>query len=373
MEIFMDKSLKHILIGTGFGVTLFFLLMNLSKVGAFVIAVFKLLQPIFIGAIMAFVLNVPMQQIQRLLQKLYKKYKKKDTDAKTASFALTLVLLFAIIILTCMTIVPQIAASLISIGKQLQETIPVWLSQLTQYPEAAALLEYIEETLISEDLYTLIGSNVSAMLGSIASGIGSFADILINLLMAFVIMSYLLLDKDNVKRQFRKLFEAYLPPKVSKYLMHAGTLLCEIYASFLSGQCLEAVILGVLMWLAFVLCGLPYAGLVAVLTGLLSFIPYVGSFVSCAVGAFIIFMISPVKAIISIIVFQVVQFVENQFIYPRVVGGAVGLSALWTLIAVLIGGKLFGIIGMIFFIPLTATAYTLLSQAVNKRLENRKI
>ncbi len=346
--------------------------MNLSKVGAFVIAVFKLLQPIFIGAIMAFVLNVPMQQIQRLLQKLYKKYKKKDTDAKTASFALTLVLLFAIMILTCMTIVPQIAASLISIGKQLQETLPVWLSQLTQYPEAAALLEYIEETLISEDLYTLIGSNVSAMLGSIASGIGSFADILINLLMAFVIMSYLLLDKDNVKRQFRKLFEAYLPPKVSKYLMHAGTLLCEIYASFLSGQCLEAVILGVLMWLAFVLCGLPYAGLVAVLTGLLSFIPYVGSFVSCAVGAFIIFMISPVKAIISIIVFQVVQFVENQFIYPRVVGGAVGLSALWTLIAVLIGGKLFGIIGMIFFIPLTATAYTLLSQAVNKCLEDRK-
>lgn len=100
--------------------------------------------------------------------------------------------------------------------------------------------------------------------------------------------------------------------------------------------------------------------------------PYVGSFVSCAVGAFIIFMINPVKAVVSIIVFQVVQFIKNQFIYPRVIGGAVGLSALWTLIAVLIGGKLFGIIGMIFFIPLAATAYTLLGQAANKRLEIRK-
>lgn len=372
MILSMDKSLKNILISTGFGVTLFFLLMNLSKVGAFLTAFFDLLQPIFIGAVMAFVLNVPMQQIQRILQKLYKKYRKKDTDAKAASFVITLVLLFAVIALTCMTIVPQIAASLISIGTLLQEKIPVWLSQLAQYPEAAALLEYINEISISEDLYSVIGSNVSAMLGSIASGIGSFAGILINLLMAFVIMSYLLLDKDNVKRQFRKLFEAYLSPKVSEYLIHAGTLLCKIYAGFLSGQCLEAVILGGLMWLAFVLCGLPYAGLVAVLTGLLSFIPYVGSFVSCAVGAFIIFMVSPVKAIISIIVFQVVQFIENQFIYPKVVGGAVGLSALWTLIAVLIGGKLFGIIGMIFFIPLAATAYTLLSQAANKRLENRK-
>jgi len=84
----------------------------------------------------------------------------------------------------------------------------VWLSQLTQYPETTALLEYIEELLVSEDLYAIIGSNVSSMLGSIASSIGSFADILINLLMAFVIMSYLLLDKDNVKRKFQKLFEA---------------------------------------------------------------------------------------------------------------------------------------------------------------------
>ncbi len=366
----MDKSLKNILIGTGFGVTLFFLLMNLSKVGLFLIAIVRLLQPIFIGAIMAFVLNVPMQHLQRLLQKLYKKYRKKDTDAKAVSFALTLILLLAVIVITCMTIIPQVASSLMSIGKLIQEHIPIWISQLKQFPEATALLEYLEETMMSEDLYSAIGSNVSSMLGSIVSGIGSFADVLINLLMAFVIMSYLLLDKDNVKRQFRKLFEAYLPPNVSEYLLHAGKLLCEIYASFLSGQFLEAVILGGLMWLAFTLFGLPYAGLVAVLTGLLSFIPYVGSFVSCAVGAFIIFMISPVKALISIIVFQVVQFIENQFIYPRVVGGAVGLSALWTLIAVLIGGKLFGIIGMIFFIPLAATAYTLLGQAANKRLGN---
>lgn len=148
--------------------------------------------------------------------------------------------------------------------------------------------------------------------------------------------------------------------------------MCDIYADFLSRQCLEAVILGAMMGITFTICRLPYGGLVAVLTALLSFIPYVGSFLSCAVGAVIILTVSPMKALLSIAVYQIVQFIENQFVYPRVVGSAVGLPPLLTLLAVFVGGGLFGILGMIFFIPLTATAYTLLKESVNERLERKK-
>ena len=126
------------------------------------------------------------------------------------------------------------------------------------------------------------------------------------------------------------------------------------------------------MFTTFSIFRLPYAGLVAVLTAVSSFIPYVGSFLSCAVGAVLILMIDPMKALISVIVYTITQFCENQFIYPHVVGRAVGLPALWTLVAVLVGGKIGGILGMIFCIPLTSVFYTQVSIGVSKRLEKKK-
>jgi predicted PurR-regulated permease PerM len=147
-----------------------------------------------------------------------------------------------------------------------------------------------------------------------------------------------------------------------------GGVLWNSYQSYLGGQCVEAVILGCLMLAGFMVFRLPYAGLIAVLTALLSFIPYFGSFFTCALGAILIFLISPTQALISIVVYQVVQFCENQLIYPHVVGGAVGLPAMWTFLAVILGGKFFGIWGMILFIPLAAAIYTLVGQRVKGRM-----
>ena len=143
--------------------------------------------------------------------------------------------------------------------------------------------------------------------------------------------------------------------------------------SFFSGQCIEAVILGLLIFIAFTVFRLPYANLIAVLTAILSFIPYIGAFASCFIGALLIVMVDPWKGLLSIVVYQVVQFIENQFIYPRVVGGSVGLAPLWTLSAALIGGNLFGAIGMIFAIPVTAVLYVLLKDDANRRLQRKKI
>ena len=155
--------------------------------------------------------------------------------------------------------------------------------------------------------------------------------------------------------------------------MDVARLVENTYSKFLSGQCIEAIILGSLMFIAFSIFRLPYAGLIAILTTVCAFIPYVGAFVSCGVGVLLTLLNDPIQAILCFIVYEVVQFIENQFIYPRVVGTSVGLSPLWTFIAVLIGGKLFGIVGILFFIPLTSVIYSLVRDVTNIKLRKRDV
>ena len=143
------------------------------------------------------------------------------------------------------------------------------------------------------------------------------------------------------------------------------------YTKFLSGQCVEAIILGLLMFCAFSLLRLPYAGIVSMLASVCAFIPYFGAFLSCGIGVFLTAISSPPQAIVCLFVYISVQFVENQFIYPRVVGTSVGLSPLWTLLAAMAGGKLMGLIGIIFFIPLTAVIYTLVRENTTQKLEKK--
>ena len=184
---------------------------------------------------------------------------------------------------------------------------------------------------------------------------------------------------------------AHLSKNHADKICYISSLVNETYSKFFSGQCIEAVILGLLIFIAFTVFRLPYANLIAVLTAILSFIPYIGAFASCFIGALLIVMVDPWKGLLSIVVYQVVllvdpvlavrclivylavQFIENQFIYPRVVGGSVGLAPLWTLSAALIGGNLFGAIGMIFAIPVTAVLYVLLKDDANRRLQRKKL
>ena len=166
---------------------------------------------------------------------------------------------------------------------------------------------------------------------------------------------------------------SFLKTETTEKLCEVGALSVETYSKFLSGQTIEAVILGVLIFIFFSIFRLPYAALIAFLTSFFAFVPYVGAFASCAIGAFLILLDSPEKVITCVIVYLVVQFVENQFIYPHVVGSSVGLSPLWTLVAAIIGGNPFGIVGIIFFIPFTAVVYTVFKRYANNKLDEKSI
>lgn len=365
----MDRSLKNILIGTAFGVTLLVGLLRLESLLAAAGQIMAIFRPVFVGGALAFVLNVPMRGIEGLLQAAFARtrFARRPGALRPLALALTLVLVGAVFALLGWTLIPQLVSSVNTIRTLVSQLFPIWMAWLQEWQIDTDALEAFYSQLSGQGILSSLTSRLGSTLSTVFTAVSSTAGAVATAVMALVFMLYLLLDKERLARQASQLLTAFLPARISGPVFHAASLLNEIYANFFGKQCLEAVILGGLMWLAFMVFGLPYAGLVAVMTAVLSLVPYVGSFLSCAVGAGLILMISPEKALISILVYQAVQFVENQFIYPRVVGGAVGLPPFWTIFAVFLGGKLFGVPGMIFFIPFTATVYILVREAVTRR------
>lgn len=368
----MDKQLKNILLGTGFGVVLFVTLTNLQHVLGVLEKVLDLLSPLIIGGIMAFVLNVPMTYLENLLNRIAAKGKKKNNSVRAISLFLTIICILGVVVLLGIIVIPQMARSVNSLISQIEKVWPQWIKVLEREGFDAKWLAQLLNEIKSSHIFEQLQQSVKDIFPFLTGTISSIFSKTFNVVLAFIMMIYLLLDKEAIAGFTTRLLKAYIPDRVSAKVRRTGRLLCDIYADFLSRQCLEAVILGTMVGVSFTVCRLPYGGLVAVLTALLSFVPYVGSFLSCAVGAVIILTVSPMKALVSVVVYQIVQFIENQFVYPRVVGSAVGLPPLLTLLAVFVGGGLFGIFGMIFFIPFTATAYTLLKESVDEHLERKK-
>lgn len=373
----MEKETKRSLLLITFGVVLFALLMHFSSVIKMAQKGITLILPIIVGLILAFVLNVPMKMFERLFTKIKKKYPKlaKLPTASLSLFA-TIACIVLLIGIVYTMFVPGLISSVRSIYNVFMENMPKWLSWLRSNGMDTA---WISREIASWDLNKLMAQitgnvgNVGNALGKVVDATTSFFSLAVNALMGFIIAIYVLLSKESLTRQCKKMLYAHLSKKHADKICYISSLVSETYSKFFSGQCIEAVILGLLMFIAFTIFRLPYANLIAVLTGILSFIPYIGAFASCFIGALLIVMVDPWKALLSIVVYQVVQFIENQFIYPRVVGGSVGLAPLWTLSAALIGGNLFGVLGMIFAIPVTAVLYVLLKDDANRRLQKKKI
>ena len=365
----MDRSLKNALWGIGFGVSLFALLMNWNGFWHAAAAGLWAFRPLWMGCVLAFILNVPMEKIELFLRRhLCRRGAEKPARLRTASIFLTLLAVCAVFVLMCAMVIPQLVRSAQEILRQMNTVIPNLTALLQGQGISAEWLSALQNSLESSSLLETLNSGTAAVVTAVTGAVSSATGLLFDLLLALILAVYLLAGKEILGRQLGGLMRAYLPAGLCSKTLTAARTLQHTYASYLGGQCIEAVILGLLMLAAFLVFRLPYAGLIAVMSAVLSFIPYVGSFATCAVGAVLIFFIDPFQALVSIILYQVVQFCENQFIYPHVVGNAVGLPAIWTFVAVLVGGTLFGVLGMIFFIPLTAAVYLLLGAHVRQRI-----
>lgn len=369
----MEKKTKQNLLLVVAGVGLFAALMNLHAVILFLEKGIGIILPIIVGGILALFINVPMTGIEKRLRKLLQKRKKQPSDKfyRMFSFLLTFVCVALVLTLVFTLLIPELVNSAKGLYLQIEARLPEWIAWLESLDPDAAWLEDMLADINLDKMMQNIGVGANFFLESVVSTVSSAASIVITAAFGLIISIYLTLGKEQIGGHARKLLYAYLKPAWAENVLHVSRTFGRCFANFLSGQCAEAVILGILMFVAFTVFKLPYGSLVGVLTAVCAIIPYVGAFLSGAVSVVLALLISPALAVRCLIVYLAVQFVENQFIYPRVVGGSVGLPPLYTLVAAMIGGKLFGIMGIIFFIPIMAVVIELVKEDAGKRLRRR--
>ena len=358
-----------------FTAALLVVVLNVSSALGLLGRLWQELSPIVIACIIAFVANVPMTAIGNRLRKLSRGKKKPMPESAIGMISLLITVLILVLLGTLVSTlaIPQLVQSVKSIVDTIREKIPELLAYLESLnfdtTTAEQYLEKLDFNTIFSHFTDNAGNVLSVIVGAASSTIGS----IVTFLMALIISIYIILNKQTLSHQAKSIAYANLRKDRADKLCYVAALTTRTYSKFLSGQCIEAVILGALLAIALSLFGIPYAGVIAVTTSLMSFVPYVGAFLSCLIGVLLVLMVDPFKALMCFVVFECVQFIEGHFIYPKVVGNSVGLPSMWTLIAVLLGGKLFGLLGMLFFIPLVAVLYTLVTEDTRKKLKQKHI
>lgn len=356
------------------GIFLLIGLTHIELLGSLWNSLWTLLLPIVIGFVLAFILDVPVVGFENLFAKLTAKAKKKPKvkTIHTVSMVLSIVCVLLVLTLLFTLVIPELVRTVKTLAAYVKDNWPKLISFLEQQNiDTTRINEWLAGFDIEGALKNIM-EGAGTVLGSVASAASTTASTIFSSVIGVIIAVYVLSSRDTLKRQAKKVLYAYLKPEKADRACYIGRLTKDSFAKFLTGQCLEAIILGILIFISFTIFQLPYAPLLGVVTAICALIPYVGAFISCALGVLLALLESPQKAIICLVVYLVVQFIETQFIYPYVVGGSVGLSPLWTLIAVLIGGNLFGLMGMIFFIPVVSVIYTLVKEDTDKRLEIKK-
>lgn len=343
--------------------------------------IFHVIFPFVLGGAIAFVLNVPMNFIQRHLFPEDKIEKRKVIKklARPLSMLIVLFCVIGIIVLVMFVLIPQLGNTFANLGNSIQAFIPKiqkWAETL--FHDNKEIMNWVNHlefdwnkimnagiNFLKNGAGSVLDSTIMAA-KSIVSGIATF-------FIAFVFAIYILLQKEKLSIQAKKVLFAFVRKGRAEATLEVLSLTYNTFSSFLTGQCVEAIILGCMFVITMSILRLPYALLVGIVIAFTALIPIFGAFIGCIVGAFLIFMVDPIKALIFIILFLILQQIEGNLIYPHVVGSSVGLPSIWVLAAVSIGGSLMGVVGMLIFIPIVSVVYALFREVVYLKLKQRKI
>ena len=340
----------------------------------------QIIFPFILGGAIVFVINVPMSFLEK---KIFENVKKENKAvrklARPVSLLLTIVLVVGVIALVMIGVIPQLTKTMGSLMINITDFIPqikIWIRDF--FHDNREIMKLVDQVQFNPDQairwgISLLGNGAGNMMNTTMSAVGSVVSGLATFFIAFSFACYVLFQKEKLHVQIRKVLFAFLPKQKADAFLKVCSLTYRTFANFLTGQCLEAVILGCMFVVTLSILRMPYALLIGVLIAFTALIPIFGAFIGCAVGSFLIFMVSPKQAIIFIIVFLVLQQIEGNLIYPHVVGESVGLPSIWVLAAVTIGGNLMGIVGMLVFIPLLSVVYTIFRKVVYQRLKKRHI
>ena len=343
--------------------------------------IFHVIFPFVLGGAIAFILNVPMNFIQRHLfaPERVERHKIQKKIARPVSMLIVIFGVFGIVALVMFVLIPQLGDTFSNLGSSIQAFIPKvqeWAEKL--FHDNKEIMTWVNSLkfdwnkimdagidFFKNGAGSVLDSTITAA-KSIVSGITTF-------FIAFVFAVYILLQKEKLGIQAKKVLFAFVRKGRAEAAMEVLSLTYNTFSNFLTGQCLEAIILGSMFVITMTLFKLPYALLVGIVIAFTALIPIFGAFIGCALGAFLIFMVDPFKALMFVILFLVLQQIEGNLIYPHVVGNSVGLPSIWVLAAVSIGGSLLGIVGMLIFIPIISVVYALFREIVYLKLRQKKI
>ena len=375
------KTLRKVFVLIAGGIAFGWLLLDTARATALFRYIWGLISPFVVGTGIAFIFNVPMRSIERNLEGMRKPGMRRALALLLTLFAMVLVIMFVVELL-----VPQIKITVASLA----ERIPAFLESsaaklmvlMEEYPGLEEWarntfnleqLEQLDWTNILKNGLTVVGNSVSSLMGGAFNVIGNVTTSLVNFVISLVFALYCLAGKETLARQGRRLLYALISEKHADETIRVLRLTNVTFSNFISGQCLEAVILGCMFAIGMAIFKMPYIPLVSVVIAVTALIPIVGAFVGCVVGAFFILVNDPLQAVSFVALFLVLQQVEGNLIYPRVVGTSVGLPGMWVLVSVSVGGEIMGIAGMLVMIPLVSVFYTLVREYTGRRLEEKNI
>ncbi len=370
------QTVKQLLLVVCGGVAFYCALQNLRAVFAALGWLLGVLWPFLLGGAIAFILNVPMRAIERYL---FPKNRRLNKLRRPLALVLTLAAVVGVLTLASAVIGPGIGEAVVSLGQQIPAAFRRLQAQLAELESYLPLLESWAESLevdwkgLTERAVGLVQAWGSGLLSSGGGFIGGLVSGVSTFVIGLIFSFYILLQKESLSRQGRQVLYGLLPAAGADRALEVLRLANRTFSSFLSGQCLEAAILGTLFAVFMTIFRMPYALLVGVLIALTALIPIVGAFIGCVVGAMLIAVTDPWRAVMFVALFLVLQQVEGNLIYPHVVGSSVGLPSIWVLAAVTLGGKLMGVAGMLLFIPLCSVVYALFRDFIKGRLRARNV
>lgn len=360
-------TFKNYILLITYTMVLALVMFNIKDILGIFSSILKLLSPLWIGIALAFTLNVPMSIIEKEV------FGRTNKRIRVISMILSIMIIVLLLLIMFVWVIPDFINSATYLVGQIPSMLDGLNDFLLETFKNTDLSSYIRDFSGSSELTSIISGAFKSIINNFSSLLSNFAALLINLVTGIIIAIYFLLEKEHILGECKRLIDTVFPKKTVKKMREVFDLSNKSFHDFITYQCLECLILGVLMFIAFVIFGFPYALTIAFLTTITAIVPIFGATIACVVGAVLIGTVSIKQAIIFLIVFQVIQQIEGNLIYPKVVGKNVGLPPIVTIIAIIVGGKVAGFFGMLICIPLTSILYSLFwTKVKEKEISNRE-
>ncbi len=376
---FNSKTIKYIVAAAVFIILFAWGINNTEKISSVTSGISAILSPFITGSCFAFIINVLMRPMEKYFDIIFKKGndKLRNKTRRPVCLILSTVLIIGLLFALLFMIIPEFIKALQSLAKSLPDYInqvEVWIDRLAVFAanHGITLPEMsINSAKILDTIKNFI--NDSKLVDKTLNFTGSLVSGVVNIIVAVAFSLYLLAQKEKLGAQIRKLMQAFLPKKNDvNRIVSLVEIVDRTFTSFIAGQLTEAVIIGALCFIGMLIFKMPYAAVISVLVGFTALIPVFGAFIGTAIGAFLILFDDPMKAVWFIVFIVVLQQLEGNLIYPKVVGKSVGLPGIWVLVAVTVGGTLGGVMGIIVSVPACAVIYSLLSYLINVRLKRKE-